>query len=192
MDNFWCNYQHNYFCTADNRINNKWLHKRRCTTANHIYFLYLSYYIISIIFSSVKTIINDFFIAKDIQQLMTLPISIAHIFLVKMIKMWLLSVLWIYLIVAITMAVNLYHQLENIHVIFTTLITMLGLCLVYTALTFAFIYMLTKVLPKNKINEIMTALIGVFGAVSYFIYIGPLNFIGKTLTPLPDFYYLIN
>ncbi|TDM20288.1 hypothetical protein ETI05_07720 [Macrococcoides canis] len=58
--------------------------------------------------------------------------------------------------------------LDNIHVIFTTLITMLGLCLIYTALTFAFIYMLTKVLPKNKINEIMTALIGVFGAVSYF------------------------
>ncbi|MEE1106783.1 MAG: hypothetical protein UH078_02245 [Macrococcus canis] len=47
--------------------------------------------------------------------------------------------------------------------------------------------MLTKVLPKNKINEIMTALIGVFGAVSYFVYIGPLNFIGRTLTPLPDF-----
>lgn len=147
------------------------------------------YLIMSLVlfFSSVKTIINDFFIAKDIQQLMTLPISIAHIFLVKMIKMWLLSVLWIYLIVSITMAANLYRQLDNIHVIFTTLITMLGLCLIYTALTFAFIYMLTKVLPKNKINEIMTALIGVFGAVSYFIYIGPLNFIGRTLTPLPDF-----
>ncbi|UBH22531.1 hypothetical protein LAU42_00885 [Macrococcus armenti] len=149
------------------------------------YILFIMFLIL--FFSSVKTIINDFFIEKDIQQLMTLPIGIQHIFIVKMIKMWLLSIVWVYLIISITMAVNLYYIYDSIHAIIVTLMIMLGLCLIYTAITFAAIFLLTKILPKNKINEIMTALIGIFSAVGYFIYIGPLNLIGKTLPPIPDF-----
>ncbi|TDM12800.1 putative ABC transporter permease subunit [Macrococcus lamae] len=142
---------------------------------------------IIVFISTVTIIIKDFFIANDIKQLLLLPISIHQIFLVKMIKLFLSSVLWVYLLIGLTISILLYKDYQSMTIGILVMVSLLGFILFYLSLTFCFIFLLTKVLPKNKINEIMTGLLGIAGALFYFIIIGPANSIGKKLTPLTDY-----
>ncbi|RXK18615.1 hypothetical protein [Macrococcus sp. DPC7161] len=145
------------------------------------------FYFLIIFVSSITTIINDFFIANDIKQLLTLPIGIQHVFTVKMLKLWFMPLFWLYLLISVTMSFNLYAIVHSMLTVIKVMITMLGLTMIYIVLTFGFVFLLTKLIPKSKIKEIMTAVLGLVGACSYFIYLGIGNKIIQNLPKLPDY-----
>lgn len=140
---------------------------------------------------AVNSIIKEMFMDRNIQLYLTFPISPSSLFMAKFLKQWLLNTVVIMLPLGLIFGVMFSIKEDNWFLIVTHLFYFFLLSMVVITLAYGLVFLVTKVLPANKVGEVLAFLGGISFILVYAVLLIGSASIDDVLDMIPkmDFLY---
>lgn len=135
---------------------------------------------------AVNSIIKEMFMDRNIQLYLTFPISPSSLFMAKFLKQWLTNTVSIMAPLGLAFGVLFALKEGQWFLTVTHLVYFLLLSILSMAVAYGLVFLVTKILPANKVSEVLTFLGGISFVLVYAVLIVGSSSIEDILVMLPD------
>lgn len=141
---------------------------------------------------AMNSIIKEMFMDRNIQLYLTFPISPSSLFMAKFMKQWLINAALIMMPLGLIFGVLFSMKEGQWFLIVPHLLYFLLLSIVIMSAAYGLVFLVTKVLPANKISEVLAFLGGISFILVYAVLIIGGASIQSILGKMPDFSFLFD